>query len=263
MIIDFHTHAFPDALAERAIAKLVSISGFTPSTDGTVANLKERLKTAGIDAAVLLPVATKATQHQSLNDWARSTVTDGIYAFGSLFPFAPDALDQPEHIKARGLKGIKLHPDYQGFFVDDHALYPLYECIAASGLPLMFHSGFDPLSPTLSHATPTRLAKVVRDIPKLTIIAAHMGSYRFYDDVMRELAGLPLYLEFSQAGTYESKADLLALIQRHGSERILFGTDTPWDNPDRVLQSFLDLNLPNTDRELILCGNASRLLGIS
>ena len=127
----------------------------------------------------------------------------------------------------------------------------------------MFHSGFDPLSPTLSHATPARLAKVVRDIPKLTIIAAHMGSYRFYDDVMRELAGLPLYLEFSQAGTYESKADLLALIQRHGSERILFGTDTPWDNPDRVLQSFLDLNLPNTDRELILYGNASRLLGIS
>lgn len=263
MIIDFHAHAFPDELAPRAIAKLCAISGFVPSTDGTVAGLQSVLKTSGIDAAVLLPVATKASQHQTLNDWARDAMGDNIYAFGSLFPFAEDALAQPELIKTRGLKGIKLHPDYQGFYVDDPALFPLYEAITASQLPLLLHAGFDPISPNLPHATPDRIANVVKNFPNLTLIAAHLGSYHHFESVMDELAGKSIYLEFSQAGTYESTANLQRLVSKHGAEQILFGTDAPWDTPSRVLEALYALKLPSADADLILSGNAKRLLGLS
>ena len=134
MYIDFHTHAFVDAIADRAIAKLentMMTSGYPdptpPVTRGTVGELLEKLDEWEVDRAVVLPIATKPSQEKTINDWAASAMSDKLYFFGTVHPDAEDAFDELERIKALGLKGIKLHPDYQGYGIAKNLLERIKE----------------------------------------------------------------------------------------------------------------------------------------
>ena len=144
MLIDFHTHCFPEVIAEKAIDKLsVASGGLEPHTDGTVQGLRASMKRGGVDVSVVLSIATNAHQQKKVNDFAASINGDGVVSFGSVFPTSNEAFDELERIKALGLKGVKLHPDYQGFSVDDPALKPLYRKISSLGLITVFHAGLD------------------------------------------------------------------------------------------------------------------------
>ena len=127
MLIDFHTHCFPDAIAAGAVDKLAFASGgLTPYTDGTVAGLKDRMQRDGVDRSVVLHIATNERQQKKVNDFAASINGGNIVSFGAVFPTAPDALEELERIQSLGMKGVKLHPDYQGFSVDDEKMKPIY-----------------------------------------------------------------------------------------------------------------------------------------
>ena len=262
MLIDFHTHCFPDKIAQNAISKLTYVSGGLKNhTDGTVDGLKQVMADTGVDRAVVLNIATNAHQMQSVNDFAAKMNEDkNIIAFGSVFPFADNALEELERIKDLGLKGVKLHPDYQGFFVDDEKLKPLYKKISSLGLITVFHAGLDYGFPPPYKAEPSSMLKAFSwfDSP---VVAAHMGGLNCSKEVLDKLCGIDIY--FDTAFSYSSmpKYYLEKIIEKHGCDKILFGTDCPWHTADMELRMLDSLNLSENELKKIHCDNALKLLG--
>ncbi len=263
MRIDFHTHCFPDAIAEKAIAKLSFVSGgLEPYTNGTVQGLRDSMARGGVDVSVVLNIATNATQQHNVNDFAAALNGDGIVSFGSVFPTAPDALDELERIKALGLKGIKLHPDYQGFSVDDPALKPLYRKISSLGLVTVFHAGYDYGFAPPYGATPEKLAVALSwfDSP---VVAAHWGGLNCCEGVLQHLCGRDVYFDTSFGYGQMPKYYAETILEKHGADRLLFGTDTPWHTPQMELRLLAHLGLSADEREALCFKNAQKLLGLS
>ncbi len=266
MYIDFHTHAFADKIVEKAMAHLVATSGFTPVTDGTVNGLKERMKKSGVDASVILPIATKPTQQEIINNWAAELNNkDGLYCFGSVHPYAEDALECLDKIKDRGLYGIKLHPDYQGFIVDDEKAFPIYQKCADLGIPITFHAGFDPLSPEFIHAMPKSFLNIHNTFPNLIMIVAHLGGMYRWEGVERYLSGLKdnVYFDLAFVAGEIGEKQLARIISKHGADKILLGSDCPWDDPANEIAMIEKLPLSHEEKELIFYKNALKILNIS
>ena len=263
MLIDFHTHAFPEKIAEKAIEKLSFASGgLTPHTNGTFFDLKRLFRESGIDKAVVLSIATNANQQKNVNDFAAS-INDGenIFAFGSVFPDAPDALEELERIKHLGLKGIKLHPDYQGFSVDDQKMKPIYKKISELGLITIFHAGQDYGFPPPYGATPEKMEKALSwfDSP---VIAAHFGGVGCGQEVLDRLCGKDIYFDTSFAYGTMPKYYAQKIIDTHGADKILFGTDSPWHTAEMEMKLLHSLEISHGDFEKITHKNAEKLLGI-
>ena len=161
MRIDFHTHAFPDKLAVNAVPALEKVGGIQAAGDGTIRGLLASMESAGIDRSVVCPVATKPEQVRGINDWVLGIRDERIIPFGSLFPGMADVADEVRRLKDEGVRGIKLHPDYQKFFVDDEIAFPIYEACEKHGLMILFHAGLDIGLPDPVHAPPEKLASVV------------------------------------------------------------------------------------------------------
>ena len=187
MIIDMHSHCFPDGLAIRAIAALTEKAGIPAYTDGTVKNLKRSMNAADIGICVLQHIATKPEQTVNVNRWAAEIQDGSIISFGSIHPYFPDWKEEVKWLAGSGIKGVKFHPEYQDFYVDDLKVYPIYEALLEAGLIVLFHAGVDLGFSYPYHCTPSRLAKVHDSFPGLRIIAAHMGGYRYWDDVEKYL----------------------------------------------------------------------------
>ncbi len=263
MLIDFHTHAFPEKIAEMAIEKLsLASGGLIPYTNGTFFDLKRLFKESGIDKAVVLSIATNAHQQKSVNDFAAS-INDGenIFAFGSVFPDAPDALYELERIKSMGLKGVKLHPDYQRFSVDDEKMKPIYKKIGELGLITIFHAGKDYGFPPPYGATPEKLEKALSWFSS-PVIAAHFGGVGCGEEVLRHLCGKDIYFDTSFGYATMPKYYAQEIIDRHGADKILFGTDSPWQTAQMEMRLLDSLEISHADFEKITHKNAEKLLGI-
>lgn len=263
MLIDFHTHAFPERIAEKAIEKLSFASGgLTPHTNGTFFDLKRLLKESKIDKAVVLNIATNAAQQKNVNDFAASiNDNQNIFAFGSVFPESEDALYELERIKALGLKGVKLHPDYQGFAVDDEKMKPIYKKISALGLITVFHAGQDYGFPPPYGATPQKLEKALSwfDSP---VVAAHYGGIGCAEEVIKHLCGKDIYFDTSFGYGTLPKYYAQTIIERHGADKILFGTDTPWHTAEMEMRLLDSMQISHADFEKITHQNAEKLLCI-
>ena len=263
MLIDFHTHCFPDAIASKAVLKLSYASGgLNPHTNGTLCDLKRAMKDNDVDISVVLSIATNEKQQKNVNDFAaRLNSLDGIIAFGSVYPRADDALEELERICALGLRGVKLHPDYQHFSVDDEKMRPIYKKISDLGLITVFHAGFDYGFPPPYGATPQKMAKALNwfDAP---VVAAHWGGLSCGDDVLAHLAGRDIYFDISFGYGTMPKFYAEKILEKHGTDRILFGTDTPWHSADMEMRLLNTLNLCENDLDKIKYKNAKNLLNI-
>lgn len=261
MLIDFHTHVFPDPIAKKAIPKLAAICGCPNQTDGTVSNTQEKMKAWGVDAFVLMHIATTPTQHTSVNNFAASIQKGNVFCFGSVHPRAQDPIAEMQRIHSLGLRGIKFHPDYQEFMVDGPRVFPLYEEAAGLGLPVLFHAGRDPLSPNLVHAPSEKLAKIADQFPNLTMIAAHMGGMDTPDEAEAFLLGKPnVYLDTAFISHYLQPEQAARMMRRHGLEHILFGSDCPWSDP-RDERAFLErCGFSAKELDMIFAENACHLL---
>ena len=263
MRIDFHTHCFPDAIAPKAIAKLSYASGgLHPYTDGTVAGLRRSMAEGEVDLSVVMHIATNTGQQQKVNDFAAS-IHNGrdIVSFGSVHPDAPDALEELERIKALGLPGVKLHPDYQGFRVDEERMKPIYKKISSLGLITLFHAGYDYGFPPPYGGMPQAMATALRwfDSP---VIAAHWGGVNCAEEVLRHLCGTDIYFDTAFGYSMLPKYYAEKILETHGTKRVLFGTDTPWHTPAMEMRLLDTLPLTESEREDICAGNAKRLLGL-
>lgn len=260
MVIDFHVHCFPDELAKRAVKALEAAAGTPARLDGTVGGIKQSMKRAGISHSVVLSIATKPSQTQRINNWSAEIQGEGIFSFGSIHPEYPDWRQELDRIKKLGLKGIKLHPDYQNFFVDDPHIMPIYEYAFSLGLIVVFHAGVDIGLPSPYHCTPERLLKLVRAFPGGSIVAAHMGGYSYWDDVERLLIGQNIYLDTSYSIARMDEAQARRMINNHDYRKILFATDSPWDDQAEEATFLRKLISDEGMKKAILGENAGRLL---
>ena len=260
MIIDIHVHCFPETLAPRALSVLAERAGTAPHFDGTVPQLRTVMERAGIDRAVLQPIATKPEQTVGVNRWAFKAQDERVISFGTLHPDYPQWRDELKWLVEAGIKGVKFHPNYQEFNIADPKLFPLYEAIFTAGLIVLFHSGVDLWYPDSGQAHPRQLKQVLTLFPGATIIAAHMGGFRTWEAVEEYLVGTALYFDTAYSLGELGAARMEKIIREHGVEKILFGSDTPWSDPQAEIAKLKSLQLTEEEREKILGGNAQRLL---
>jgi predicted TIM-barrel fold metal-dependent hydrolase len=262
MFIDFHAHCFPPHVARKALPVLAKRSGaFKPYTDGTPDGLSDALRHVGVAAAVVQNIATTPKQQRAVNDFAISLLdVQGLIPFGSVHPDAPDAFAELTRLRDAGIRGIKLHPDYQVFFAGEKRLFPLYEKIAALGLVTLFHAGVDIGLPDPVHADPAQLALALPAFGGAPVVAAHMGGYMCTKAVLETLAGKEIYFDTSYSARKLPPEWAKQLIAAHGADKILFGSDSPWSALEEEIAYVRDLDLCAEDTAAILGGNAAKLL---
>ena len=266
--IDFHTHAFADELAPRAMEKLLrGISeyggGFDQRayTDGTLDGLVRLMDNSSVEKSVLLPVPTKAAQEEHINSWAWEFAekTGRIIPFGALFP-DNDAVKRLESLAGRGYKGIKLHGDYQGFYADEPKMLDIYRRCGELGLIIVMHSGFDFASPNEYHTTPEMMARVLDKVSGVKFVIAHMGGVRCEDRAAKCLAGAQeVWFDTSYTSGRLSPEKMGELIAAFGADRVLFASDAPWADPEAE-EELLRAAVKGEELEKILFRNAEHLL---
>lgn len=264
MIIDFHVHAFPDALAAKALPLLSKCSGgVKPNYDATISGLESYLAKNNVDYAVVLNIATNPHQEKKVNDFAISLLEKkNIIPFGSVHSDSPNALSELERLAKAGIRGIKLHPDYQHFFVDDEKMFPIYKKIAELGFITVFHAGVDIGYPKPVHCTPERLLRVLDLIDDAPVVAAHFGGWLLWDSVLEDLCGTKVYLDTAFSSGKMPPDYAKELIKAHGADKVLLGSDMPWSDTLDEVRFVQSLDLSAEDEEKILSNNAKRLLNI-
>lgn len=264
MLVDFHTHAFPEQLADRAIGKLAATADLVPEYRGTVPSLIEKMDEWGVTASVVLNIATNPKQMINVNNFAIATKSeygDRLYPLGSVHPDSDYWDIELDRIKVSGLGGVKLHPDYMQTPFDSPKFTPILDFAAELGLFVIIHAGFDVISPDFIHATPEMIVRVKKRHPKLKLVAAHFGANKLWDEVYSVLAGEDIYIDTSLATVYGLERSLAEkILARHDPERVLFGSDAPWGSAARTRDYIDSLAIGDDAKEKIFSQNALALL---
>ena len=279
MIIDFHTHTFPDAIARTAVDKLQAASHTRPFSDGTAEGLRASMMRAGIAWSLVLPVATSPRQVPHINDAAIRLNGEKrcLLSLGGMHPDYPDPEREMERLRAAGIKGVKLHPPYQGVAMDDPRYLRILKTAAALDMMVVTHAGLDVGLPGAEQAAPEKIRRAVDAVPQATLVLAHMGGWRCWEQVERLLPDTPVLLDTSfslgvmtpngdgKLRTQKelrmlSPASFVGLVRLFGADRVLFGTDSPWSDQAAYLEQFRALPLTDGEKAGILGENAARLL---
>ncbi|MBP5274241.1 MAG: amidohydrolase [Abditibacteriota bacterium] len=262
MLIDMHTHAYADAIAEKALRVLSGNSHIPPVLDGKASTLSESTRRAGLDYSVMLSIATKPTQTRTINTWALSVAGEysNIIPFGTIHPDNENFEEELSWLAANGFRGVKIHPDYQKALVNDPRYMDIFAVMEQKGLILITHAGFDVGLPPPRHCMPHMLAEALDAFPRLTVIAAHMGGVEEQEEVRKYYNGRNVYLDTCFTHLYLSGEELTEAIKRHGAEKVLFGTDSPHTDQRQQMEYILSLKLSDEEKALIMGGNAARLL---
>ena len=283
MIIDIHTHTFPDKIAAATLDKLKHLSHTIPFTDGTAAGLAASMARAGVDRSVVMPVATSPRQVPHVND-ASARMNElgaqtGVLSFGCMHPDFDGWREELARIQRLGLKGIKLHPQYQDTDFDDPRYLRILDRCGELGLVVLTHAGLDIGMPGKDNCAPEMVLRALDQVGSVKLVLAHMGGWRQWDRVEALLPGTGVYLDTSYSlgaispldDGYYRPGDLplldetafLRMVGKFGADRVLFGTDSPWDDQESALARLRALPLESAELDAILGGNAQRLLGIA
>lgn len=269
MIIDFHTHIFPDKIAEGTIAALERGGFARAHTNGTRAGLLSALSCVGADIAVNLPVMTKSTQFDSVTRFAGGInaaeySTGRIISFAGIHPDCDDVEEKLSDLKSAGFLGVKIHPDYQGTFINDERYVRILECAKALDLIVVTHAGQDGAYPDQPiKCTPCRVLDLLDKIGGYSkLVLAHVGGNEMYDDVYSHLAGEDVYFDTALCLRDVNEFSFKKLIDKHGADRILFATDSPWRDIGEEIDILKSYNLGADVENKIFSENARSLLGI-
>lgn len=282
MIIDFHTHTFPETIAGRVLEKLGKAAGVLPATNGTIPGLAASMKEAGITCCVNLPVMTSTGQVSSVNASLlrekEKLEADGILTFGGMHPDYENYKDELRHLASAGIQGIKLHPAYQKVDLDDIRMKRIIACASELGLITLVHAGIDVGLYDHNYSSVAQILTVLKEVQPEKFVLAHMGNWACWNEVESDLAGAPVFLDtaFSigpldaypdvPAGPYShvvlEDEDFLRIARKHGTKRILFATDSPWQPQKRYVERFCGIGLTEDEKKQILGENAGKLLGL-
>ncbi len=282
MIIDMHTHSFPEKLAASTLEKLSAASHTRPFTNGTPGGLQASMREARVDLSVVLPVATSPRQVEHVNDAsARLNETaeeTGLLSFGCMHPDYEGWREELARVKALGMKGIKLHPVYQGADLDDPRYLRILDRAGELGLVVVTHAGLDVGFPGVVRCSPEMVRRAVAQVGPVKLVLAHMGGWRCWDRVLELLPELPVLIDTSFSvgrmsplndGFYQEEElrlldsrGFLKLVRAFGAGRVLFGSDSPWSGQKESLEWVRSQPLTEEERTAILGGNAQNLLSV-
>jgi predicted TIM-barrel fold metal-dependent hydrolase len=266
LIFDAHSHAFPDAIAARAIQTLMAEAKWHPVQswhDGTVGGLLASMDQAGIHQTIMCSIATRPTQVTKITDWSVAIATERVIPFASIHPDFPEPEAEVERIASLGLRGIKFHPQYQNCPADDPRVLRIARAAAKHNLAVAFHAGYDLAFDRTDIASPRRLRRLFDAVPDLRLLACHLGGWEDWDESLRHLVGRPIYLETSFCLGHCPPDTLRRILDRHSPEFFLFGTDAPWANQTADLAAFKALPLDPTALRQALCDNGRRFVGLT
>ncbi len=269
MIIDFHTHIFPDKIAEKTIAMLAATGNTEAFFDGKVTGLVGRLCEAGADIAVTLPALTSPTQFDSVNRFAAGINEEflekspRLISFAGIHPDCEDIEGKMKFIHESGFLGIKIHPDYQNTFIDDPKYIKILQCAKEYGLIVVTHAGVDgAFRDREVKCTPDRVLRLLDKVPYGKLVLAHLGANEMSDEVIEKLCGADVYFDTAYVLKQTDAETFRRIVSSHGEDRILFATDSPWSDIKADVERLRAFSLNKTAEQKILCDNARVLLGI-
>ena len=259
--IDMHSHIFPPGVAEKVIHALETYYGSRWVGTGELDDLLRNLRRARISRCVIFSSATKPSQVIPINNFLsrlQSQYPELLLAFGTLHPDFPDCRAEIARMRELGLHGLKFHPDFQQFNIDDPRMDGIYEAVGDS-MPLLFHVG----DCRTQYSKPERLLRVHRKFPSLKLIAAHMGGYSEWDRAWNSLIGQEIWLDISSTIKFIGPEEVRRMVEAHGADRVLFASDYPAEVHRKAVESVLSLGLPEAENAKIFYRNAEKLLGIT
>ena len=268
MIIDVHAHVFPPKIAGATLDALSRASGNLPSSDGTLDGLARACTQADVDVAVNMPVLTKPSQFDSANRFAAEINSRfcgrGVTSFAGIHPLCEDVEGKVKEICERGFLGIKIHPDYQGTFIDDDAYYAVLKHAKDRGLVVLTHAGVDmgfPGAPV--RCTPERVLALLNRLGGYDrLVLAHLGGSQMADEVIDRLCGQNVMFDTSFDLANVPAEKFKKIVELHGADRILFGTDSPWRAAAELVLRLKGFGLSEEEEGKILGENARRLLNL-
>jgi uncharacterized protein len=258
VIIDCHFHVWPDVIARRALAQpagdLVRVG------DGTREGAVAAMDAAGIDRAVALGVGNTPDRVESANRFVGELQGERFIGFGSVHP-GLSVQENVDGLRRHGLRGTKIHPLFQGYALDDPGLLEILDALQGEFAAIV-HVGHG--GEGSGRCTPSMLVKLVKQFPRLDLIACHFGGYRLLDEAEELIIGLPVYVDTSWPPGIGSvdRGRVKRMIERHGPERVIYGSDWPMADPAADVQAICDLGLSDADTDAVLGGNLARILGL-
>jgi hypothetical protein len=259
-IIDFHAHIYPEKIAAKATHTVSEFYDTTSAWTGLVSELLESGANIGVNWYVVHSTATKPEQVESINNFILDEVQKHpcFIGFGTIHPAYPDPATELDRIVRAGLRGIKLHPDFQKFKIDTPEMDPIYELLAEMDVPILVHAG----DIRYDFSGPRRIRHVLDRHPHLRIVAAHFGGYTEWEESLELLAGRDIWFDTSSTSWKLPPEAQLNIIAKHGISRFFFGSDFPmWDHTDELAR-FEQLHLSSSDRQAVLYNNAAEFLKI-
>ncbi|MBQ9442057.1 MAG: amidohydrolase family protein [Selenomonadaceae bacterium] len=281
MIIDFHTHIFPEKIVADVIEKLSRSSKSKAFTDGSLSGLLNSMEKFGVDISIILPVATHIAQVEKINNSAAQLNEKfserGILSFASMHPDFENYRAELSRIKNLGFKGIKVHPVYQKTNLDDKKFMRIFYRAAELDLIVVTHAGLDIGFPGKINCSPKMARNLIEELGEFKFVLAHMGGWKNWDEVLIELADKKFFMDTAfSTGKIPAREDFfwreedlnlleekkfLQFIKIFGAEKILFGTDSPWSSPEESINFIKNLPVADEEKEKILGLNAKNLLG--
>ena len=274
MKVDVHTHIWPDRIAEATLESMTRTVGMKAIAANTIAGIKAHMADSGVDKSIVLGIVERADQVRRVNDWLISIQDEQLVPFGAMHPDLEDKGTEIARLRGSGIKGIKLHPMINGFYPDDPKMFPIYEEMGES-MVLEIHCGR--LPGTQEHqsenrgehqpvfAAPERIMNVVRQFPKLRVIALHLGGFYMLDEAERELIGRENILidtTWPPSLRELTPQTLTSIINKHGAHKVCFGTDFPLASQSSEAEYIQSLPLPDSAKEGILGENARQFIGL-
>jgi len=282
MIIDFHTHTFPASISARVIEGLSNTGHVCYFTDATSESLSGSMKEAGIDLSVNLPVMTRADQVSSIHNGLFRRLEElgenGILTFGGLHPEFENYREEIRRLKAYGIKGVKLHSPFQGVSIHDPKNKRIISALSEEGMITIIHAGWDVSFLDFDYASVRAILEVIEDVRPEKLVLGHMGGWQEWDDVEKYLAGAPVWFDtaysFGPVIRKKGQEELMPytqnltqdgfvrLARKHGTEKILFGSDSPWAKQEDYLQFLLSCDFTEEEKKQIAGENAAALLAL-
>ncbi|MBQ7216216.1 MAG: amidohydrolase family protein [Synergistaceae bacterium] len=282
-VIDIHTHTFPEKIAARAISSLQAKSHSKAYTDGTIESLSRSMSEAGITYSVIQPVATNPKQVIHVNDSSIAInerfPETGIISFGAMHPDFEGYAAELERLSRSGIRGIKLHPVYQGVKADDERYIRILRKAGELGMTVLFHAGYDIGFPGNDYALPERIAAALRESGDVRVVLAHMGGWRAWREAEEVFAQGNVYIDTAfSLGEFEplndgyygsreecrmlSGEEFVRMVRSFGAERVIFGTDSPWASQSETLRAIDSLPLTEAEKCRIFYDNSADMLSL-
>lgn len=256
-VVDFHAHAFDEKIAVKATKNLHKYYDIEPVADGRFCHLIDSAKENSVDKLVVCATATKPAQVQMINGYVSGLINEHIIGFGTLHCDFDGMDAEIARMQNLNLSGIKFHPIFQGFRIDDDKAMQMYEKIGDK-FPILIHMGDKNSDAT----TPERLAFAMKELPQVTFVAAHLGGYAEWEAAKKYLVGKNLYFDTSSSVRFMPPEEARAIIRAHGADKILFGTDYPLSNHEYEFACLKKLELTEEEYENIYWKNAYKLLNL-